>query len=104
MKIERQRSRICLRWTAEENDLLRTRYPSYDALLARMKHRSLAALKHGVRVMAIVVRRHVWTNREVRRLFEAYEKRATNVALQRILPTMRLCELESTHSHVGAAR
>src|SRR3546814_12310565 len=79
MKIERQRSRICLRWTEEENDLLRTLYPSYDALLARMPHRSLAALKHRVRVMGIVVRRHVWTNREVRRLFEAYENSATNV-------------------------
>src|SRR3546814_3592500 len=86
MKIERQRSRICLRWTEEENDLLRTLYPSYDALLARMPHRSLAALKHRVRVMGIVVRRHVWTNREVRRLFEAYENRATNVELQRLFP------------------
>src|SRR3546814_3217507 len=94
MKIERQRSRICLRWTEEENDLLRTLYPSYDALLARMPHRSLAALKHRVRVMGIVVRRHVWTNREVRRLFEAYENRATNVELQRLFPALRLCQIE----------
>src|SRR3546814_4012606 len=104
MKIERQRSRICLRWTEEENDLLRTLYPSYDALLARMPHRSLAALKHRVRVMGIVVRRHVWTNREVRRLFEAYENRATNVELQRLFPALRLCQIESKASHVGAVR
>src|SRR3546814_1627674 len=98
MKIERQRSRICLRWTEEENDLLRTLYPSYDALLARMPHRSLAALKHRVRVMGIVVRRHVWTNREVRRLFAAYENRATNVELQRLFPALRLCQIESKAS------
>src|SRR3546814_7084581 len=104
MKIEQQRSRICLRWTEEENDLLRTLYPSYDALLARMPHRSLAALKHRVRAMGIVVRRHVWTNREVRRLFEAYENGATNVELQRLFPALRLCQIKSKDSHVGAVR
>src|SRR3546814_14045526 len=69
-----------------------------------MPHRSLAALKHRVRVMGIVVRRHVWTNREVRRLFEAYENRATNVELQRLFPALRLCQIESKASHVGAVR
>src|SRR3546814_10827207 len=104
MKIEQQRSRICLRWTEEENDLLRTLYPSYDALLARMPHRSLAALKHRVRAMGIVVRRHVWTNREVRRLFEAYENGATNVELQRLFQALRLCQIKSKASPVGAVQ
>src|SRR3546814_19999572 len=104
MKIERQRSRICLRWTEEENDLLRTLYPSYDALLARMPHRSLAALKHRVRVLGIVVRRHVWTNREVRRLFEAYENRATHVGMQRLFPALPIVSVASKASTLGAGR
>lgn len=104
MKTERKRSRICLRWTEKENDLLRALYPSYDTLLVRLPHRSLAALKHRVRAMGIVVRRHVWTNREVRRLLGAYENGATDVELQRLFPTLRLCQIKSKASHVRAAR
>src|SRR3546814_16447934 len=47
----------------------------------------------------------VWSSDlEVRRLFEAYEKRATNVELQRLFPALRLCQIESKASHVGAVR
>src|SRR3546814_7316828 len=38
------------------------------------------------------------------RLFEAYENRATNVELQRRFPALRLCQIESKASHVGAVR
>src|SRR3546814_8394508 len=34
----------------------------------------------------------------------AYENRATNVELQRLFPALRLCQIESKASHVGAVR
>ena len=91
-------------WTLSEDDQVRASYPSYDVLQKNLPHRSLSALKHRARVLGIVRRRHVWTNREVRRLHAAFEANLFGVELLALFPGLTLCQIKSKARHVKAAR
>ena len=67
-----------------------------------LPHRSLAALKHRVRCLGIVHRRHVWTNFEVRRLREAFEKHASDKELEALFPGIRLSQIKAKAGHIRA--
>lgn len=90
------------RWTAEEDERLRSLYPHYDQLRAALPHRSLAALKHRVRCLGIVIRRHVWTNFEIRRLREAFENHVPDKDLERLFPGLRLSQIKAKAGHIKA--
>ncbi|MGC4252404.1 MAG: hypothetical protein QM605_13335 [Sphingobium sp.] len=92
------------RWSDGEDALLRACYPDYSVLRAHLPHRTLSALKHRVRAIGIVKRRHIWTNREVVRLRLAYEEGVTDLELAALFPQLRLCQVKSKASHIGAVR
>ena len=91
-------------WTPAEDAELRAGYPSYDILRKALPDRSLSALKHRVRTLGIVRRRHVWTNPEVRRLHAAFEANLPGAALLDLFPGLSLCQIKSKAGHVKAAR
>lgn len=93
-----------LPWTSSEDDQVRAGYPSYDILRKALPHRSLSALKHRVRALGIVRRRHVWTNQEVRRIHAAFEVNLSGVELLALFPGLTLCQIKSKARHVKAAR
>lgn len=90
------------RWTAEEDERLRSLYPHYDQLRAALPHRSLAALKRRVRCLGIVIRRHVWTNFEIRRLREAFENHVPDKDLELLFPGLRLSQIKAKAGHIKA--
>lgn len=92
------------RWTAQEDALLAWHYPDYDHLREYFPHRTLAALKHRVRLIGIVARRHIWTNAEVARLHKAYETGVTDRELTALFPDLRLAQIKSKAGHIRAAR
>ena len=92
------------RWTTKEDAVLREHYPSYDRLTKRLPHRTISALKHRVRVIGIVARRHIWTNVEVARLHKACEAGATDRELEALFPGLGLIQIKSKARHIGAAR
>lgn len=95
---------MALPWTPLEDDQVRAGYPSYDLLQKNLPHRSLSALKHRVRALGIVRRRHVWTNQEVRRIHAAFEANLSGVELPALFPGLTLCQIKSKAGHVKAAR
>ena len=98
------KGRACTKWSAAEDELLRDIYPDYRALEKRLSGRTLSAIKHRVRVLGIVSRRHVWTNLEVARLRKAYCESATDKELIILFPRLRLRQVKSKASHIGAER
>lgn len=95
---------MALPWTSSEDDQVRADYPSYDLLQKNLPHRSLSALKHRVRVLGIVRRRHVWTNQEVRRIHAAFEANLSGAELLALFPGLTLRQIKSKAGHVKAAR
>ncbi|PKP71032.1 MAG: hypothetical protein CVT83_03270 [Alphaproteobacteria bacterium HGW-Alphaproteobacteria-5] len=91
-------------WTPDEDALLRAHYPDYDRLKKHFPHRTLSALKHRVRVIGIVTRRHIWTNVEVARLHKAYEAGVPDRELEGLFPGLRLVQIKSKAGHVRAVR
>lgn len=91
-------------WSAAEDGLLRDHYPDYQALREHLPHRTLSALKHRVRAIGIVARRHVWMNIEVARLRKAYTDGVTDHELVVLFPGLRLCQIKSKASHICAER
>ncbi|MGQ2933678.1 hypothetical protein [Sphingopyxis sp.] len=91
-------------WSAAEDGLLRDHYPDYQALREHLPHRTLSALKHRVRAIGIVARRHVWTNIEVARLRKAYADGMTDRELVVLFLGLRLCQIKSKASHIRAER
>ena len=89
-------------WSMEEDRLLRRLYPNYRQLRSALPHRSLAALKHRVRRIGIVSTRHVWTNLEVRRLRDAFEKRVSDKELEPLFPGLALGQIKAKAQHIGA--
>lgn len=84
--------------------LLREVYPDYRALQRQLPDRTLSAIKHRVRAIDIVFRRHVWTNVEVARLRKSYRGSVTDKELTTLFPGLRLCQIKSKASHIGAER
>lgn len=99
-----QASGRCQPWTLDEDVLLRTHYPDYGRLQKHLPHRTFSALKHRVRAIGIVNRRHVWTNVEVARLHKAYEAGVPDRELEGLFPGLRLVQIKSKAGHVRAAR
>lgn len=93
-----------LRWTDEEDRLLRSHYPDYPVLRAHFPHRTLSALKHRIRAIGIAKRRHIWTNHEIVRLRQAYEEGVTDRELAILFPELRLSQVKSKASYIGAMR
>lgn len=90
-------------WTAHEDERLRTLYPRYDLLRMALPHRSLSALKHRVRRLSIVRRRHIWTNLEIRRLHEAFENHVPDRELEALFPGLRLGQIKAKAGHIRAS-
>ena len=95
---------MCAKWSATEDELLRDIYPDYRDLQKLLSDRTLSAIKHRVRALGIVSRRHVWTNVEVARLRKAYRESVTDKELTILFPGLRLCQIKSKASHIGAER
>jgi hypothetical protein len=57
-----------------------------------------------VQALGIVCRRHVWTNVEVARLHQAYRGSVTDKELIILFHGLRLCQIKSKASHIGAER
>lgn len=75
-------------WEPFEDELVRLHYPDYRLLRTLLTERTLAALKHRARVLGVVRRRHVWTNKDREKLnTEAFE-RATRAELEDMFPGM----------------
>jgi hypothetical protein len=91
-----------LPWTAHEDERLRTLYPRYDLLRVALPHRSLSALKHRVRRLGIVRRRHIWTNLEIRRLHEAFENHVPDRELEALFPGLGLGQIKAKAGHIRA--
>lgn len=91
-------------WSEVEDQVLREIYPDYRALRRLLPGRTVAAIKHRVRRIGIVVRRHVWTNKEVLRLHAAYRDSVSDNELIKLFPGLRLCQIKSKASHIGAVR
>jgi hypothetical protein len=89
-------------WTSHEDERLRTLYPRYDLLRVALPHRSLSALKHRVRRLGIVRRRHIWTNLEIRRLHEAFENHVSDRELEGLFPSLRLSQIKAKAGHIRA--
>jgi len=87
-----------------EDGMLRDVYPDYRALQRQLPDRTLSAIKHRVRALGIVCRRHVWTNVEVARLRKAYRKSVADKELTTLFPGLRLYQIKSKASHIGAER
>ncbi len=100
--VSRDRSGAPANWSLEEDKLLRRFYPCYRRLRAALPHRSLAALKHRVRRLGIVNIRHVWTNKEVRRLHEAYQNRVPDKELESLFPGLTLGQIRAKTWHIRA--
>jgi hypothetical protein len=83
---------------------MREIYPDYQALQKGLPDRTLSAIKHRMRVIGIVTRRHVWTNLEVVRLRKAYCDSVTDKELTILFPGLRLCQIKSKACHIGAER
>ncbi|WCP12271.1 hypothetical protein sphantq_00668 [Sphingobium sp. AntQ-1] len=98
------KGRACTKWSAAEDELLRDIYPDYRALEKRLSGRTLSAIKHRVRVLGIVSRRHVWTNVEVARLRKAYRESVADKELTVLFPGLRLSQIKSKACHIGAER
>ena len=96
--------RECKKWSAMDDGLLRDIYPDYRALQRQLPDRTLSAIKHRVRALGIVSRRHVWTNVEVARLRKAYRESVADKELTILFPGLRLCQIKSKASHIGAER
>lgn len=100
----RKTAKRYFQWSDEEDVLLRAYYPDYSALRIHLPHRTLSALKHRVRAIGIAQRRHIWTNREIARLSQAYEDGVADRELAALFPELRLCQIKSKASHIGAVR
>ncbi|SCW94758.1 hypothetical protein SAMN02927924_04570 [Sphingobium faniae] len=92
------------KWSASEDGLLRNIYPDYPMLEARLPNRTLSAIKHHVQALGIVRRRHIWTNVEVARLRKAYRKSVADKELTILFSGLRLCQIKSKASYIGAER
>jgi hypothetical protein len=90
-------------WTAHEDERLRTLYPRYDLLRVALPHCSLSALKHRVRRLGIVRRRHIWTNLEIRRLHEAFENNVPDRELEGLFPGLLLSQIKAKAGHIRAS-
>jgi hypothetical protein len=55
-------------WTKSEIDTLRQLYPDYTAVLRRLKHRSLSAVKAKASDLGITRKRRVWTAAQISKL------------------------------------
>lgn len=91
-------------WTEAEDKWVWKLYPDYRQLQLKLPCRSLAAIKHRSAKLKIVTRRHVWTNREVKTLYQACAINATADELLKLFPQLSLCQIKSKARHIGAAR
>jgi hypothetical protein len=89
-------------WTFDEDEKVQALYPRYDLLRAALPNRTQSALKQRARHLGVVHRRHVWTNLEVRRLREAFEKHASDRELEALFPGIRLSQIKSKAGHIKA--
>jgi hypothetical protein len=91
-------------WTKVEDKWVKQLYPDYRQLQLRLPRRSLAAIKHRSARLKVATRRHVWTNIEVKRLYQACADNATADELLNLFPGLSLCQIKSKARHIGAAR
>ena len=96
--------RPACRWTAEEDQLIRSLYPDYDGLQRRLRHRTRSALKHRARHLEVTADRHVWTNVEVALLRALYAAGVPDRALAEHFPHLRLGQIRAKAQHLRLTR
>lgn len=89
---------------SDEDQVLREEYPNYSAAKYRLPHRSLAALKNRAGVLGIVIRRHIWTAREVKRLAHLILSDVSDADLAEAFPHLRLSQIKAKIGHLKLPR
>jgi hypothetical protein len=59
-------ARGLLRWTAQEDNIVRDTYPDYRAMRRKLQHRTYWALRNRVQSLGIAHQRNVWSTSQIR--------------------------------------
>jgi len=98
-------SRVCTRWSAVEDKILRQTYPDYLAMLEQIPTRTYAGIRGRVRLLGIATRRHTWTGKELKDIEKLRRQGKTWPEIARIFPSRSLSRAQMLLRHrPGRAR
>lgn len=90
-------------WTKEEDYIVRSLYPDYNALRRKLPRRTRYALKARAARLGVIRKDHVWLAVEVSRVRRMYP-RATQEELMAALPNLSLSQIRSKAKDIGVRR
>lgn len=92
------------RWSAGNDRIIKTFYPSYPQMQRRLVSRSYSAIRSRTRTLGIAIPRHVWTNRDEAKLRKLYLQGATRAEVAAAFPSLTQCQICSKAAHIRLVR
>lgn len=95
-----------MQWSAGDDRIIKTFYPSYPQMQRRLVSRSYGAIRNRTRKLNIATTRHVWTNLDVAKLRKLYLQGATRAEVAAAFPSLSQSQIcsKATHIHLVRAR